>query len=89
MRKHLQIALMASPVIATFLSITTPYVQAEPGARGAVAVITPTTDDSGRKIYVNDSVPLTQSGTTQALMNQGSFSIEPQCSTSKLVPRSE
>ena len=32
MRKHLQLALMASPVIATFLSVTTPYVQAEAGS---------------------------------------------------------
>src|SRR2546430_9960525 len=61
MRKRLKLALMASPVIATFLSITTPYVQAEPGARGAVAVITPTTDDSGRKIYVNDSIQIAPS----------------------------
>jgi len=55
MRKHLQIALMASPVIATFLSFTTPYLQAQSGF-GTVASIT-TSDDSGRKIYVNDSGP--------------------------------
>jgi len=55
MRKHLQIALMASPVIATFLSFTTPYLQAQAGF-GTVASIT-TSDDSGRKIYVNDSGP--------------------------------
>src|SRR5436190_969756 len=36
MRKHLKLALMASPVIATFLSITTPYVQA---ARSAAAEV--------------------------------------------------
>ena len=31
MRKRLQLALMVSPVIATFLFLTTPYVQAEAG----------------------------------------------------------
>jgi soluble lytic murein transglycosylase-like protein len=51
MRKHLQLAL-AIPVIATFLSLT-PYVQAEAGSD---AVITPTTDDSGHTVYVNESV---------------------------------
>jgi hypothetical protein len=72
MRKHLKLALMASPVIATFLSITTPYVQAEPGARGAVAVITPTTDDSGRKIYVNDSIQIAPSRRAPAALGQRS-----------------
>lgn len=55
MRKRLQLALMASPVIATFLSFTTPYLQAQAGS-SAAASITATTDDSGRKVYVNDSV---------------------------------
>jgi soluble lytic murein transglycosylase-like protein len=55
MRKHLQLALMASPVIATFLSLTTPYVQAEAGS-GGKAVITTTTDDNGHKVYVNEYV---------------------------------
>ncbi len=54
MRKRLQLALMASPVIATFLSFTMPYVQAE---TGAAAVIT-STDDNGRKVYVNESFPV-------------------------------
>ncbi len=57
MRKHLQLALMASPVIATFLSLTMPYVQAEPGSGGTAAMITATTDDNGRKVYVNEAVP--------------------------------
>ncbi len=52
MRKHLQLALMATSVIATFLSLT-PYVQAEAGSD---SVITPTTDGDGRTIYVNESV---------------------------------
>jgi soluble lytic murein transglycosylase-like protein len=58
MRKHLQLALMASPVIATFLSLTTPYVQAEAGSDRANTVITSSTDDSGRKVYVNESFPV-------------------------------
>ena len=52
MRKSLQLALMAaSPVFATFLSLATPYVQAEVNRP---AVITTTTDDNGHKIYVNE-----------------------------------
>ena len=56
MRKHLQLALMASSVIATFLSFTTttPYVQAQTGAS---TVITTSTDDNGRKVFVNDEAP--------------------------------
>ncbi len=66
MRKHLQLALMASPVIATFLSLTTPYVQAEAGSGGTAAVITTTTDDNGRKVYVNESVSIAPARRTQA-----------------------
>jgi len=51
MRKHLQLALMAT-AIATFLSLT-PRVRAE-----ADSVITSTKDNSGHTVYVNDSVPL-------------------------------
>ena len=58
MRKRLQLALMASTVIATSLSLTTPYVQAAPGSGDRAEVITATTDDSGRKVYVNDWVPV-------------------------------
>jgi len=53
---NLQLALMASPVIATFLSITTPYVQAEPGSSSTAQVITTTTDQSGHKVYENEAV---------------------------------
>ncbi|MBZ5596749.1 MAG: lytic transglycosylase domain-containing protein [Acidobacteriia bacterium] len=65
MRKHLQLALMASPVIATFLSLTTttPYVQAQTGSTTA---ITSTTDDSGRKVYVNEEAPVTATRWAQA-----------------------
>src|SRR5215468_5588596 len=53
MRKHLQIALMATPVIAASFSLTTPPVYAaDDGSSKMVA----TTDDSGRTIYTNDSV---------------------------------
>src|SRR5438045_7946597 len=72
MRKHLKLALMASPVIATFLSITTPYVQAEPGARGVATEITPTTDDSGRKIHVNDSIQIMPARRTPAALGRRS-----------------
>jgi soluble lytic murein transglycosylase-like protein len=53
MRKHLQLALMAT-VIATFLS--TPYVQ----AAESDSAITSTTDDSGRTVYVNETLPVTR-----------------------------
>jgi len=55
MRKHLQLALMATAVVATFLSLT-PYLQADEGSD--TTAITPTTDDFGRTIYVNESVPV-------------------------------
>lgn len=58
MRKNLQLALMASTVIATSLSLTTPRVQAEAGSGENIIA---TTDDSGHKVYVNDSDPLTGS----------------------------
>ncbi|HEY7615529.1 MAG TPA: lytic transglycosylase domain-containing protein [Terriglobales bacterium] len=51
MNKRLQLALMAI-VIATSLSFTTPCVQAEASSGN----ITASVDDSGRKVYVNDSV---------------------------------
>jgi soluble lytic murein transglycosylase-like protein len=55
MRKHLQFVLMA-PVVAAFLSLT-PWVRAEGGADSAV--ITSSTDNDGRRVYVNESVPTT------------------------------
>jgi soluble lytic murein transglycosylase-like protein len=61
MRKHLQLAFVASTVIATFLSLTTPYVQAETGSGGTTQIITTTTDENGRKIYENESVPVNPS----------------------------
>jgi soluble lytic murein transglycosylase-like protein len=50
MRIRLHAVLMASTVIATSLSFTTPYVHAQERAGGIVA----STDEDGRKIFVND-----------------------------------
>ena len=63
MRKHLHIALMVSPVIATFLSLTTPLVWAQSPTPEA---ITATTDESGRRIYVNEELPTSPSTRTQS-----------------------
>ena len=65
MRMNLQIALMAT-VIATFLSLTTPYVQAEPGSSSTAQVITTTTDESGHKVYENETVPVNSTRGSQA-----------------------
>ncbi|HZQ68383.1 MAG TPA: lytic transglycosylase domain-containing protein [Terriglobales bacterium] len=62
MRKHLQPALMAMTVIATFLSLTMPQVQAQAGN----SRINATTDDSGRTVYTNDWTP--QSGSRTAAL---------------------
>jgi len=51
MRKRLKIALMASTAIATFLSLTPEVCAATNSSIGT------TTDESGRKVYVNDVVP--------------------------------
>ena len=55
MRKRLQIALMATTIATTSLSLTPPLRAADPGD-GAAEKIT-TSDEHGRKIYVNESVP--------------------------------
>jgi soluble lytic murein transglycosylase-like protein len=73
MRKHLQLALMASPVIATFLSLTTPYVQAETGSSSAAVVITSSTDDNGRKVYVNESFPVATTRRSEAPARRNSL----------------
>jgi soluble lytic murein transglycosylase-like protein len=53
MQRRLQLALMATSVIATFLSFTTTTLQAQ----GVPAeTITPTTDDFGRTVFVNEPV---------------------------------
>ena len=63
MRKRLQLALMAIS-IATSLSLT-PYVQA-----GTNPTITPTTDEDGHKVYVNDKTPPAVRQTFRAQQNQ-------------------
>jgi soluble lytic murein transglycosylase-like protein len=63
MHKRLQLAWMAVPVIATFLSLT-PFVQAESDTDASV--ITQTKDDFGRTIYVNESVPAVSTRHSQA-----------------------
>ena len=73
MRKHLKLALMASPAIATFLSLTTPSVQAEPGTGGANTAITSSTDHNGRKIYVNESFPAVTNKRSQAAVRRSSL----------------
>jgi len=67
MRKHLQLAL-AMPVIATFLSLT-PRVQAE---ADATSVIT-STNDAGRRIYVNDAVPVAPAKRSQSPARQNAL----------------
>jgi soluble lytic murein transglycosylase-like protein len=64
MRKRLQIALMASTIAATSLSLT-PRVRAAEGGEGASEKIT-ATDEHGRKIYVNESVPAGPAHHTQS-----------------------
>jgi soluble lytic murein transglycosylase-like protein len=73
MRKRLQLALMASPVIATFLSSTMPYLQAEAGSSAAATVITSSTDDNGRKVYVNESFPVTKAKRSEAPAQRSSL----------------
>ncbi|HSS96956.1 MAG TPA: lytic transglycosylase domain-containing protein [Terriglobales bacterium] len=51
MRNRLHAVLMASTVIATSLSFTTPYVHAQARTGGIVS----STDDDGRKVFTNDS----------------------------------
>ena len=54
MRKHLQIALMASPVLAASLSLCVPRAIAASDGPENRSKLVATTDDSGRKIYTND-----------------------------------
>jgi soluble lytic murein transglycosylase-like protein len=69
MRKRLQLALMASPVIATFLSFATPPVQAQTGYSTTDA-ITASTDENGRTIYVNEEVAVPRSHRGDAPIRQ-------------------
>src|SRR5437868_4144968 len=55
MRKRLQIALMASPVLAASFCLTLPLAAASDSAGGANKLVA-TTDDNGRTIYTNEYV---------------------------------
>ncbi|HUJ94856.1 MAG TPA: lytic transglycosylase domain-containing protein [Terriglobales bacterium] len=70
MRRRLQIALMAIPVIATILSITMPQVRAQ-AVPGRTAPITASTDDDGHTVYVNDSVPVVRKKPSPAFVSSG------------------
>jgi len=85
MRRRLQIALMASPVIATILSITTPQVQAQ-AEPGRSAPITATTDEDGRTVYVNDSVPVVRKKQAPAFVSSGLVYWSPTAHRWKAVP---
>jgi soluble lytic murein transglycosylase-like protein len=63
MRKRLQIALMASIVAATSLSLTSPLRAAE-SSDGGPGKIT-ATDDHGHTVYVNESAPASAARRTQ------------------------
>jgi len=63
MRKRLQIALMASTIAATSLSLM-PQLRAADGGDGPAEKIT-ATDEHGRKIYVNDTVAASSTRHTQ------------------------
>ena len=68
MRKHLQIALMATPVLAASLSLCTPHVFA---ADDAPAKMVATTDDSGRTVYTNDVVTPTKGVRSSTVSRRG------------------
>lgn len=56
MRKRLQIALMATPVLAASLALPVCHAQSSDGASSSLVA---TTDENGRKIYVNEYIPIT------------------------------
>jgi hypothetical protein len=71
MRKHLQLAFMltATTAIATSLSLTTPLMWAAEGDRTSEAITT--TEEHGRKVYVNESGPAPKPA-TQAVQTKRS-----------------
>ena len=54
MRKRLQIALMASSVLAASFSLNSPFAHAASGVESAPSKLVATTDEAGRTIYTND-----------------------------------
>lgn len=73
MRKHLKIALMATPVLAASLSLFTQPVFAA-GADDPPSKLVATTDDSGRTIYTNDVVTTPAKGTRSNRESSGGAS---------------
>ena len=67
MRKHLKIALM--PVLATSLSL--PLCKAQTTSGSGTSLIA-TTDENGRKIYVNEYIPITPAKTSKSTASGGS-----------------
>ena len=65
MRKRLHLALMAMPVIATFLSLATLPVQAADSS-GESQVLTATTDENGHRVWVNDPAPAPRASRSNA-----------------------
>jgi soluble lytic murein transglycosylase-like protein len=57
MRQRLQLALMATTVIATSLSFATPPVQAQTDVPQSIGSIRTTTDRYGNTVFVNDGTP--------------------------------
>ncbi len=66
MQKRLQIALMTSLTAASFLSMMFSATPARAQSVERVGAITSTTDESGRKIYVNGDEPSTAPGAQAA-----------------------
>jgi soluble lytic murein transglycosylase-like protein len=63
MRKRLQIALM--PVLAASLSLTPSYAQPVSGSEGSTGLVA-TTDENGRKVYVNEYVTVAPAKSTRS-----------------------
>ena len=78
MCKRLHAVLMAGTVIATILSLTKPYVQAQARSNSIVA----STADDGRKIFVNDNV---SSAPASSVSASAKYSSAPAASRNGLV----
>ncbi len=64
MRKRLQIALM--PVLAASLSLIASFAQAASGSEGSTSLVA-TTDENGRKVYVNEYVAVAPAKSARSL----------------------
>lgn len=74
MRKQLQIALVASPVLAASLSLTTSHCYAASGAEASTSPLVATTDETGRTIYTNDDFDATLARTSRGAQTAGGAS---------------